>query len=130
AATLGTLYRQSGIDTRHFAIDAQVAQDILDGTRHCESIFLPSDEHGGQGPTTGQRMRYYAERALPLTLSAARQALERAATPAEAITHLITVSCTGFAAPGVDIGLIRQLALPATVQRTHLGFMGCHGAVN
>ncbi len=129
-AALQALYRQSGIATRHFAIDAEVAQDVLDGTRHSASIFLPADENDDRGPTTGQRMRYFGERALPLTLRAARQALERAAMPAEEITHLVTVSCTGFGAPGVDIGLIRQLPLPATVQRTHVGFMGCHGAIN
>jgi predicted naringenin-chalcone synthase len=127
---LTRLYRQSGIDTRHFAIDAAVAQDILDGTRHSASMFLPSPENGGRGPTTAERMQHYAEQALPLTLRAARQALERAAIPADSLTHLITVSCTGFAAPGVDIGLIQQLPLRPTVQRTHVGFMGCHGAIN
>src|SRR5437870_4812951 len=58
---LEKLYRQSGIDTRHFAVDAAVVQDILDGTRLSESVFLPSGD--GQGPTTEQRMRYYADRA-------------------------------------------------------------------
>jgi predicted naringenin-chalcone synthase len=42
----------------------------------------------------------------------------------------VTVSCTGFTAPGVDIGLIRELGLKPTVARTHVGFMGCHGAIN
>jgi predicted naringenin-chalcone synthase len=40
------------------------------------------------------------------------------------------VSCTGFQAPGVDLELISQLGLDAGVQRTHVGFMGCHGALN
>jgi alpha-pyrone synthase len=42
----------------------------------------------------------------------------------------VTVSCTGFSAPGWDIDLIRRLELNPTVQRTHVGFMGCHGALN
>jgi predicted naringenin-chalcone synthase len=46
------------------------------------------------------------------------------------VTHLVTVSCTGFYAPGVDATLIRTLGLPPTVQRTHIGYMGCHGAFN
>jgi predicted naringenin-chalcone synthase len=46
------------------------------------------------------------------------------------LTHLITVSCTGFFAPGVDYTLMRELGLAATIQRTHVGFMGCHGALN
>jgi predicted naringenin-chalcone synthase len=53
-----------------------------------------------------------------------------AAIEAQRITHLITVSCTGFQAPGVDLALIHQLGLDAGVQRTHVGFMGCHGALN
>ena len=28
------------------------------------------------------------------------------------------------------MGLIKALGLAATVQRTHVGFMGCHGALN
>src|SRR5207247_3106344 len=40
------------------------------------------------------------------------------------------VSCTGCAAPGVDVALLRGLGLSPTVQRTHVGFMGCHGAIN
>lgn len=46
------------------------------------------------------------------------------------ISHLVTVSCTGFSAPGFDLGLIRDLGLSPMVQRTHVGFMGCHGALN
>jgi predicted naringenin-chalcone synthase len=42
----------------------------------------------------------------------------------------VTVSCTGFAAPGVDIGLMKTLGLRPTAQRTNVGFMGCHGALN
>src|SRR5262249_30585542 len=50
-------------------------------------------------------------------------------TPEE-LTHLITVSCTGFSAPGVDIALIKRLGMPFDVERTHIGFMGCHGSLN
>lgn len=46
------------------------------------------------------------------------------------ITHLVTVSCTGFAAPGVDWHLFDALGLSPTVQRVQVGFMGCHGAIN
>src|SRR5262249_751861 len=33
-------------------------------------------------------------------------------------------------APGFDVGLIKSLGLPPEVERTHVGFMGCHGALN
>src|SRR5206468_12877266 len=47
-----------------------------------------------------------------------------------AITHLLTVSCTGFLAPGIDVMLIQNLNLSPSVERTHVGYMGCHGALN
>jgi predicted naringenin-chalcone synthase len=33
-------------------------------------------------------------------------------------------------APGIDLALIRGLGLRPTVERTHIGFMGCHAALN
>ena len=61
---------------------------------------------------------------------AAQDALDESGIAPSAITHLVTVSCTGFKAPGFDLGLIKQLQLANTVERTHVGFMGCHGAFN
>jgi predicted naringenin-chalcone synthase len=86
--------------------------------------------YGSQSPTTAARMAAFARHAPPLALAAVRAALADAAMAASRITHLITVSCTGFQAPGVDLELICQLGLDAGVQRTHVGFMGCHGALN
>jgi predicted naringenin-chalcone synthase len=40
------------------------------------------------------------------------------------------VSCTGFAAPGVDIDLIGSLGLRPTTERIHIGFMGCQAVMN
>jgi predicted naringenin-chalcone synthase len=75
-------------------------------------------------------MSIYADEAGPLALRAARIAVAESGFPAESFTHLVTVSCTGFGAPGVDLALIRGLGLKPTIQRTHVGFMGCHGALN
>jgi predicted naringenin-chalcone synthase len=86
--------------------------------------------YGGQSPTTAARMAAFADHATPLALAAVRDALADAAIEAPHITHLITVCCTGFQAPGLDLALIHQLGLDAGVQRTHVGFMGCHGALN
>lgn len=45
------------------------------------------------------------------------------------ITHVITVSCTGFFNPGPDYKVVRALGgLNPAVQRYHLGFMGCYAA--
>jgi predicted naringenin-chalcone synthase len=129
ATWLPTMYGQTGIESRHLVLGQDVITDVLDGTRFSGSVFLPgaADDHG---PTTGQRMAHYSESAGLLALRAARQALERSGLAARDITHLVTVSCTGFRAPGVDVELLQGLGLPATTQRTHLGFMGCHGAMN
>jgi predicted naringenin-chalcone synthase len=130
ATWLPGLYTHSGIDARYAAFDPAVFRDVLDGTRHSGSPFLPTGAADDRGPTVGRRMRHYAEHAGPLAVRAARQALARSGLEPRRVTHLVTVSCTGFRAPGVDVALIKQLGLAATVQRTNVGFMGCHGALN
>ena len=130
ATWLPSMYRGTGIDRRHTVLGQQVLRDVVEGTRHSQSVFLPTGRLGDTGPTTGQRMQIYAAEAEPLALRAVDRALEGSGLPAKAITHLVTVSCTGFQAPGVDRALITQLGLPATTQRTHVGYMGCHGAMN
>jgi predicted naringenin-chalcone synthase len=127
---LPLLYKNTGINTRHMAADLQVLEDLLHNTNHSQSIFLPSGREDDRGPTTGQRMRYFAAAAAPLAVQAARQALLQSRLDSGEITHLITVSCTGMQSPGVDYDIIDGLGLAPTVQRTNVGFMGCHGAIN
>jgi predicted naringenin-chalcone synthase len=129
AELVSVLYRHAGINSRHVLFDEAEVRDVLDGTRHTGSPFLP-DGVDHPGPTTSVRMQTYEEHALPLALRAAEAALSDAALDAAKITHIVTVSCTGFAAPGVDVGLIKRLGLRPTTERTHVGFMGCHGAIN
>jgi predicted naringenin-chalcone synthase len=123
------IYEGSGIRTRHSALGTAALRDILEGTRESGSPFLP-DAAGSDGPSTAARMRLYAELAPPLAAEAAAAALARSGKCPAAVTHVVTVSCTGFAAPGVDAALVRTLGLAPTVQRTHVGYMGCHGAIN
>src|SRR5262249_2692515 len=127
---LPAIYQGTGITTRHMVYTADVLVDLLNGTQHSASPFLPTGKEDDRGPGTAVRMRRYASEAGPLALRAARQALERSGLSRAELTHLVTVSCTGFQAPGVDVELIQNLELPPTVQRTHIGFMGCHGALN
>ena len=77
----------------------------------------------GRFADTGARMRVYQERAADLAFAAALDLDD----DLRDITHLLLVSCTGFAAPGVDLALIERLALSPGVERTCVGFMGCHG---
>jgi predicted naringenin-chalcone synthase len=130
ATWLPGMYQGTGIRTRRVVLGEQVIRDVLDGTTHSGSVFLPTTDPNDRGPTTGERLRIYAQEVGRLAMQAAGRALAEAGTRPGDITHLITVSCTGFTAPGVDRVLIGGLGLPATVQRTHLGYMGCHGAIN
>lgn len=119
----------SGIRTRNIVLGPDLIADLRAGTGCSGSPFLPAP--GSQkGPGTGERMRHYAALAWPLALDAAGKALDRSGVRAGEITDLVTVSCTGFAAPGIDCRLIDQLGLSRSVNRTHVGFMGCHGALN
>lgn len=117
------MFRRSGVDARHVVLpDARDASGA--------PILRERVSDDDRGPTTASRMEAYAACATPLALSAARRALENAHVDAERITHLVTVSCTGFNAPGVDLELVRELGLDLGVRRTHVGFMGCHAALN
>ncbi|MFM8398494.1 MAG: type III polyketide synthase, partial [Pirellula sp.] len=57
-------------------------------------------------------------------------AIERSGIAPSRITHVVTVSCTGFVAPGLDHALIQAHELRETFQRVPVGFMGCHAMVN
>ena len=127
---LPSVFAGTGNRTRYQVIGREVMQDVFDGTRSSQSVFLPSDLNDSVGPTTGQRCEVYAVEAPLLAVQASRDALVESGFAPRSITHLITVSCTGFVAPGIDLTLIRDLGLRPTVERTHVGFMGCHGALN
>jgi len=124
------VYTNSGIARRFQVIGGQVVRDILGGTRVSGSPFLPTPGNDGVGPTTAERMRIYAEEAGPMAVRAAAAAVAESGFEPGSFTHLVTVSCTGFVAPGIDLALIRGLGLRPTIARTHVGFMGCHGALN
>lgn len=74
-------------------------------------------------------MALYQQEALPLALNAVEACLSKVQGHPP-ISHLITVSCTGLYAPGIDIELITALGLPTHTQRTAINFMGCYGAFN
>ncbi len=126
ARLLPALYRRSSVTRR-----GSVVLDGPNGTAPPpQSFFLPARDPQDRGPTTRARLERYEIEATPLALGSARAALDDAGVRPQEITHLVTVSCTGFAAPGVDAAIIESLGLPRTVARTNVGFMGCHGAIN
>lgn len=118
------LYRWTKVDTRYSVLKVWPEDQAA-------SSFLPpwsSDED--RGPTTARRMERYESEAPQLAERASADALAEAGYEPGSITHLVTVSCSGFNAPGVDVHLIRRLGLDEGVARSHIGFMGCHAALN
>src|SRR5262245_40129370 len=107
-----------------------ILRDVLDETQTSKSVFLPRNRSDDRGPTTSQRLELYRTAAPALAIQASAEVLKQSGLQPDEITHLVTVSCAGFNAPGVDVAVIKALDLPATTQRTHVGFMGCHGALN
>lgn len=126
ASAVQTLYRKAGIKKRH----CTVITASTNGQPARQSFYPIAADHFDRGPTTGSRMLRYETSAIELAATAASDAMRESGFSSGEITDLVTVSCTGFSAPGVDIGLIERLGLSSSVSRTHLGFMGCHGALN
>jgi len=123
--TLSAIYRQTHIHNRGSVLLEEPGTEP-----YVQTFFPPARDAADAGPTTGERMARYTAAAGPLAITAAERAFARADVAAADVTHLVTCSCTGFATPGVDLELCRHLGLPVDVARTHVGFMGCHGAFN
>ncbi|MBL9141705.1 MAG: type III polyketide synthase [Phycisphaerae bacterium] len=121
-------------------VPRDLLQRIADGTqidsRGCctmtqaiqTAIYDPDADP--RGPSTDERVSEWCNAARPLAAESSRLALAQAGVDPREVTHVVTASCTGFAAPGVDQWLVWDLGLPATCRRTHIGFMGCHAAIN
>lgn len=124
--TLRALYRRSGIAGRHSAL-LTGSEGPLESR---QTFYAPAVDECDRGPGTAERMAMYERLAPGLATTAARRALAASGMAAEDITHLVTVSCTGFISPGVDMALIEALGLGRDTERTNVGFMGCHGALN
>lgn len=125
ARLLAVLYQRARVKTRGSVLLEPSGEDGV-----AQAFFAPAAHEADRGPTTRARLERYAQDAPPLARAASEAALADAGVSPSAITHLVTVSCTGFAAPGVDIRLTKELGLSPNVERTHVGFMGCHGALN
>jgi len=116
------VYGESGIKKRH-----SVVPDFLEG-RNGPGLFVTADGSAKE-PTTGERNDVYVREAKRLIPEIARNTVANCqGIEASDITHVITVSCTGFFNPGPDLLVIDALDLSPKVQRYHLGFMGCYAA--
>jgi len=113
------VYSQSGIEKRH-----AINYDFKDGN---EDGFFNRTLKNEIPPTTGERNAIYEYESKKLFLKVADQLMEQNPEfDRTSITHVITVSCTGFYAPGPDFEVVRHLGLAPSTQRFHIGFMGCY----
>jgi predicted naringenin-chalcone synthase len=120
---LRRIYAHSGIETRH-----SVVRDLSPGAR--DRFFVRNADGSYAGPATGERNDRFIRESKGLYVRLAREAIAGCPglKPGD-ITHLVTVSCTGFFSPGPDVHIVRELGLPGSTQRYHLGFMGCYAAL-
>ena len=121
-----TIYEKAGVSTRYSVL----LHSSTNGESARQDFYSPARSAVDFGPSTETRMRRYEVEAGPLVVQAARAALQDADCDPRQITHLITASCSGFTAPGVDLTIIQELGLPLDTLRTHIGFMGCHAVIN
>ena len=122
---VATSFNVSGIETRH-----TVLEELRWEAHPDEPVFFDIDSGELLLPGTKVRNELYAEHATRLYVEAGRAALEACpGIETSDITHVITVSCTGFYAPGPDFMVARELGLDAGVERYHLGFMGCYASI-
>lgn len=120
ARKLKILFHHSGISTRYSAVSD------FDSSKPGFKLF--GDDK--TAPTIDKRIAVFKEHALLLAIEAIQDSLKKlnATLPEFGITHLITVSCTGLYAPGLNAELIEQLNLPHDIFHTAVNFMGCNAA--
>lgn len=124
ARLVSAAFNASGIGRRYTALD----ELDLAGTAE-DPIFFDARTQRILNPSTSTRNQVYAREATELCIRAAERTLAACeGVKAGDITHVITVSCTGFFSPGPDYKIVRALDLNPDVARFHLGFMGCFAA--
>lgn len=124
ALRLKKIYDQSGIEYRY-----SVLADF-DTLNNPEPSFF-KDAKNQPFPGTRERLLIYEKWAADIACKAAMNCFAQIGNDvADKITHIITVSCTGMHAPGLDIELVELLHLNRATERTCINFMGCYGAIN
>jgi len=116
------LYGQSGIEQRYSVIPDYSRE--LYGWK-----FFPHSEGLEPFPSLEQRMALYNKQAPLLSVDAIRNCIADVCSHKD-ITHLITVSCTGMTAPGLDLQIMELMELDRNIFRTSVNFMGCYAAIH
>jgi predicted naringenin-chalcone synthase len=116
------LYHQSGINTRY-----SVLPDY--GLPANDWDFYPATENLEPFPNLELRMKWFNKTAPKLSVEAIEKCIENKINKDE-ITHLITVTCTGMSAPGLDLQVMEAMDLPNNIFRSSVNFMGCYAAIH
>ena len=111
------MYGMSGIEQRH-----SVLPDF--GASPAKSKLFSL--HEKMPDAVEDRLAVYDDNACKLAIDA----IKDAKINVQEITHLITISCTGMSAPGLDIMLVKALGLNPELYRTSINFMGCYAAIH
>ncbi|PIW69940.1 MAG: hypothetical protein COW08_04505 [Ignavibacteriales bacterium CG12_big_fil_rev_8_21_14_0_65_30_8] len=118
---INSVSQNSEIDKRHFVVS--------DAAENNDNIFY-SKNGDFINPGTRKRLDEYKHWAKTLSKNAVQKLLDKNNIVPNSINRLITVSCTGFFAPGLDYHLINSLGLNTNIKKTNIGFMGCAASVN
>lgn len=116
------MYNQSGIETRYSVIPDY-------GLPAVDWCFYSPTENLEPFPNLELRMAWYNKTAPVLSISAIEKCIDGNLDKHE-ITHLITVSCTGMSAPGLDLQVMEAMGLESNIFRTSVNFMGCYAAIH
>ena len=121
---LRKIYSGSGIEFRH-----SVLAEFDNEDSPTNVLFHPSNHHPAL--PVSERMNLFEHHAAELCLTAVKECFENftSLVPSD-VTHLITFSCTGMFAPGLDIQLLEKLNLKNNIERTSINFMGCYAGIN
>jgi alkylresorcinol/alkylpyrone synthase len=146
-ATAQPAHRYSQLEILEFVRERMLGQSWAIGpeeersARQLERLFASSrveqrqsvvdlHEYYRRPRTTGERMVEYQTAGYALGRAAVEGCLVAAETlSARDVTDFVTVSCTGYGAPGLDIQLARDLGMGRDVRRVTIGHMGCFGAL-
>ena len=116
------LYHHSGIDYRYSVIPDY--SNEIDNWK-----FYPKTENLEPFPQLEHRINLFNQHAPSLSVDAIQSCIHENISSND-ITHLITVSCTGMSAPGLDLQIMELMDLPKNIYRTSVNFMGCYAAIH
>lgn len=103
------LFRNAGVQTRHGVAD-------------------PTMEDVSRWPT-GRRMERFVAESLPLAKDALGVALDEAGLRPDELGMLVIASCTGYATPGLNVLLARDMGMRGDMRSLMIGHMGCYAAI-